>query len=211
MSRKSKAAEFIQEQYDITVTGRNVMVTDAMKAYALEKVAKIERFSNRIIDANVIMDVQKFEHRVDIIIKVNNIKIKSQACTDNMYASIDKAVDKIEAQLLKYKTKIQDHQAKGHADVFDMNVNVLRPTDEISEVNADIEEENRARLIDKYRPHHIVKREKKSMKTLTDGEALMKMDLSGDAFNIYRSEEDHKIKVIYRREDGDFGVIEPEA
>lgn len=207
MSRKSKAAEFLQDEYDITITGRNVLVTDAMKDYALEKIAKIERFSNRIIDANVIMDIQKLEHRVEIILKVNNIKIFSQACTDNMYASIDKAVDRIEAQIRRYKKRIQEHQAKKQTEV-EMEVSILRPVDELNEVNTDIEEENKRQLFDKYRPHHIVKREKQVMKTLTDAEALMKIDLAAEDFMIYRSEEDRKIKVIYRRPDSDFGVIE---
>lgn len=212
MSRKSKAAEFLDDVYNISVTGRNVMVTDAMKDYAIEKISKIERFSNRIIDVVITMDVQKLEHRVDIVLKFNHIKIKSQASSDDMYASIDKAVHKLEKQVLRYKDKLQDHQAKGVATI-DMNVNVLRPApdQELMDVNYDIEEETRRRLEDRFRPHKIVNREKRPLKTLTDGEALMKMDLSEDAFMIYRCEESHKLKVIYRRKDGDFGVIETES
>ncbi len=212
MSRKSKAAEFLQDVYNISVTGRNVVVTEAIKDYAIEKISKIERFSNRIIDVIVTMDIQKIEHRVDIVVQVDHIKIKSHAVSDDMYASIDKAVDKLEAQLLRYKSKIQDHHAKGVNSV-DMNVNVLRSTldSEVVDVNDEIEDENRRRLLDKYRSHKIISREKHALKTLTDGEALMKMDLSGDAFLIYRSEESQRLKVMYRRNDGDFGVIEPEA
>lgn len=212
MSRKSKAAEFLQEGYNITVTGRNVLVTDPIKEYALEKVSKIERFSDRIIDVAVTMDVHKLDHRVDIIARVNHFKIKAQAVSDNMYASIDKAVDKLEAQLLRYKSKLQDHHSPGVAAI-DMNVNVLRSAseEEIQDINYDIEDENRRRLLDRYTPHRIVKTETRSLKTLTDGEAIMKMELSGDAFLVYRNEADHNLKIIYRREDGDFGVIEPES
>jgi putative sigma-54 modulation protein len=211
MSRKSKAAEFLQEGYSITVTGRNVMVTEAMKDYALEKILKIERFSSRIIDVVVTMDIQKFEHRVDICLKVNHLKIKSQATTEDMYASIDKAVDKIESQLLRYKAKLQDHQAARLAFI-DMNVNVLRttPDDEILDMADDFESENRQRLLDHYRPHRIVNKETRALKTLTDGEALMKMELSGDSFLVYHGEDSRRLKIIYRRKDGDFGVIEPE-
>lgn len=212
MSRKSKAAEFLDEVYNISVTGRNVMVTDAMKDYAIDKVSKIEKFSDRIIDVMVTMDVQKIEHRVDIVLKVNHIKIKSHAVSDNMYASIDKAVHKIEAQLLRYKSKLQDHHAKGVAAI-DMNVNVLRSAtdEELLDVNLDIEDENSKRMLDKYSPHRIMKKETHPLKTLTDGEAMMKMDLSGDNFLIYRCEDSRRLKVIYRRTDGDFGVIEPEV
>lgn len=207
MSRKSKAAEFLDDTYNITITGRNLVVTDALRDYVFEKIAKIERFSQRIIDVAVAIDTQKLEHRVDIVVKVDSTKINAQACTDNMYASIDKAVDKLEAQLKKYKNKLHDHH---RSEETVMNVNVLRSVNEeqLNEINDDIEEENRRRLIDKFRPHRIVSQEARSLKTLANGEAILKMELSGDAFLIYRSEEDHKLKVIYRRNDGDFGVIE---
>lgn len=212
MSRKSKAAEFLDEVYNITVTGRNVMVTQSMKDYAIEKVSKIERFSDRIIDVVVTMDVQKLDHRVDIVLKVDHTKIKSQASSEDMYLSIDRAVKKIEAQLIRYKSKLKDHHAKG-VSTIDMNVNVLRSAseEEVVDVNIDIEDENRRRLLDKYHPHQIVKREITPLKTLTDGEAIMKMDLSGDAFLIFRGEDNQRLKVIYRRSNGDFGVIEPQG
>ena len=210
MSRKSKAAEFLEEAYDITVTGRNVVVTDSMRDYVIEKISKIEKFSNRIIDVVVTMDVQKHEQRVDIVLRVNNLKIKSQAVSEDMYTSIDKAVHKLEAQLLRYKGKLQDHQARASAET-DMQVDILRSASEreLLELNDEIESESRRRLMDKYTPHKIVSKETRPLKTLTDGEAIMKLDLSGDAFLIYRSEETRNIKVIYRRKDGDFGVIVP--
>lgn len=211
MNRKAKAAEFLEVGYNITVTGRHVQITDAMKDYAMEKVAKIERFSHRIIDVIVTMDIQKLDHRVDIVLKVDHTKIKSTAITPDMYASIDKAVDKIQTQLRRYKTKLQDHQAKGRA-VVDMSVNVVRHAreDELVELNDEIENETRRRLVDKYQPHVIESREVHALKTLSDGEAIMKMELSGDVFLIFRSEEDRKLKVIYRRDDGNYGIISPE-
>ena len=113
--------------------------------------------------------------------------------------------------MLKYKDKLQDHQTKGLA-VEDMKVNVLRSAseEELLEVNDEIESESRHRLLDKYSPHRVVSRTTRPLKTLTDGEAIMKLDLSGDSFLIYRSEENQKLQIIYRRNDGDFGVIRPE-
>lgn len=208
MSRKSKAAEFIGEDYNITVTGRNVQVTDAMKDYAIEKVAKLEKYVERIIDVNITMDIQKLEHRVDIALKLNNVKIKSQASSENMYTSIDKAVHKLESQLLKYKTRLQDHHAKNLASV-DMNVNIFSSADD--EINDEIEDQTQQNLANSFRPAKIINREKKALRTLNVDEAIMKIELSGDRFLIFRSEEDQKVKVIYRRDDGNFGVIELEA
>lgn len=210
MSRKSKAAEFVLEEHPVTVTGRNVHITDAMKAYALEKIAKVEKFNLRIVDIVVTMDIQKLEHRVDIVLKVDHIKVKSHAASDNMYASIDFATDKLQNQLRRYHRRIREHQAKGVSDI-EVNVNVMGPTEEyLNDLNGDIEEENTRQLVDRYRLHKIVKKEKMPLKLLTADEALMKLELSGDAFLVYRSEDDRKLKVIYRKCDGNFAIIEPE-
>lgn len=209
MNRKEKAAAFLEEGYNITVTGRHVMLTDAMRDYAIEKVSKIERFTNRILDVVITMEVQKLDQKVDIVMKVNNLKIKSSAQSDNMYVSIDQAVDKIQTQLLRYKEKLQNHQAKGVQEV-DMNVNVIRPgmVDE-EDMDSEIYEESAKHEDSRMKPHEVVSKETKPLKTLNLDEAIMKMELSQDAFMVFRSEEDHKLKVIYRRSDDNYGVIEP--
>jgi putative sigma-54 modulation protein len=211
MSRKSTAMKFAKEEWDIAVTGRNVHVTEAMKNYAVEKLAKIEKFSHRIIDVAVTMDIQKTEHRVEIIVKVDNIKITTRASTNDMYASIDKAIGKLEEQLRRHKSKSRDHHAKSTKEV-DMRVNVIEParTEEIDSFNEDIENENIEQLVERYRPHRIVGQEMRPLKTLNYDEAVMKMETSGDTFIIFRGEDDQKIKVIYRRTDGNYGIVEPE-
>ena len=159
MNRKEKALEYLDVGYNINVTGRHILVTDSMKAYALEKISKIERFMNRIIDVNVLMDIQKLDHQVEIIMRAGNFKIISSASTTDMYASIDKAVDKLEAQILRYKSKIQDHHAKGRA-VVDMTVNVIRrPLD-----GEDLEFDEEFEALEVGKPHAVVKQETRPSK-----------------------------------------------
>lgn len=212
MNRKVKSEAFVDEAYNVVVTGRHVLVTEPMKDYALEKLSKLERFSPRLIDINVNMDIQKLDHRVDIVMRFNSTKIKSHGSSTDMYASIDIAVDRLQNQIRRYKNKIQDHHAKGLQQI-DMNVNVISPhrEDEILDVNQEIEEENQSGLMAGYSPHRVIAQETRPLKVLTLDEAILKMELSLDAFLIYRGEEDHKIKVIYRRKDGNYGVIEPEV
>lgn len=206
MNRKAKALEFAEAAYSIQITGRHVEITDSMKDYAIDKISKIERFMNRIIDVSVIMDIQRLDHRVEIILKVGNTKITSKAATTDMYISIDRAVDKLEAQILRYKSKLQDHHAKGHA-VFNMNVNVLNPKD----ADEDLEEEvlGNDHEFARFKPHRLMKQESRPLKILTYDEAIMKMELSGDDFMLFKNEEDQKLKVIYRRKDENYGIIEP--
>ncbi len=97
-----------------------------------------------------------------------------------------------------------------------MNVNVLRRSiDNVENVELDgesndqVDGEFNSFATGQTTPHEIVEQEKRPLKTLTFDEALMKMELSGDAFLLFKSEEDQKLKVIYRRSDGHYGVIDP--
>jgi len=200
----------VNKDWDITVTGRHVAVTDPMKQYAIDKIMKLERFNMRIVEVRVTMDIQKLDHIVDIVMKVNDFRVKSHMTSENMYASIDGAVDKIQRQMRRYKTRLQEHHARGLSDV-DMTVNVLSTTDEVSKINDEIEEETLRRIEDELRPHKIVKQEMRPLKILNNEEAIMKMELSGYQFLVFRHEEDQHLKVIYRRQDGHYGIIEPES
>jgi putative sigma-54 modulation protein len=195
--------------YNIAVVGRNVQVTEPMKQYAIDKVHKMDRISDRIIDVAVTMDIQKVENRVSIMMSVGHTKIKVTAIEEEMYAAIDKAVDKLQQKLRKYRGRIREHQAKA-LHVVDMNVNILKASDPTEEVNEAIDEENKKGSLDEWKAHEISRKVTMPLKTLSYNEAVMKMDLSDDSFQVFRSEEDQKIKIIYRLEDGDYGVIEPE-
>lgn len=210
MNRKNKVTESIQE-HEVQIFGRHMSVTDAMKAYALEKFNKIDKFSFRVVDAVITMDIQREDKHVDILARVNNTKIRVSASTPDMYASIDKANDRLQTKLRKYKRLLHDHHAKSHAEQ-QMNVSIIRgPEDVINEINDDIEATNQQEIVERFQPHEIVSTELRSLKILNQHEAIMKMELSGDIFMLYRCEEDQKLKVIYRRNDGNYGIIEPEA
>ncbi len=196
--------------YPISITGRHLSITEAMKKHAKEKLARLEHLSKDILDIHVTMDIQREDNRVDIMVKTNRFVIKTHATSSDMYASIDKATEKLIARLSKFKAKMQEHHAKSLSQVT-MDVDVVRSGySEVAEINDEIEEANFQALAEDF-SHQIVKQETLPLKTLTYAEAVMKMDLSGDHFMVFRSEEEQKIKVIYRREeDGHYGVIAPQ-
>ncbi len=205
------AAKFAEEEaqgYRLTLLGRHLLVTEAMKNYAMEKIAKIERFHTHVLDIHVTMDIQNLEHVVDILVKFEHVRIKVHAGSTDMYASIDKAVARLRKLMGRWKNRIQDHTAKKLSSI-DMNVNVVnRPYNEVEEFNAEIEAENARK--DEFEPSRVVGQKTVPLKTLTMDEAVMKMELSGYHFLIFRSEEDQKIKVIYRRDDDTYGVVQVE-
>jgi ribosome hibernation promoting factor len=199
-----------EEGFPITVIGRHVEVTEAVKQYARDKVGKMERFSHQILEATVTMDVQKLEHRVAIVLKVGHTLIKVAKASENMYASIDMAVEKLQHKLHRYRSRLKEHHATP-LSAIDINVNVVAPgVETIDDINDEIMEENQRRAEEALRPHEVVNRKTQPLHTLRVDEAVMKLDLSGDHFLIFRSEEDQKLKVMYEREDGNYGIVEPE-
>ena len=214
MSEKTKAAikeKFANEEYPIHVIGRHIEITDSMKAYAVDKLKKkIDRFEAHILDITITMDIQKLQHNVNFIVDINNTKIKVSGHSDNMYASIDLAIAHLEAKLRRYLSKLHEHHSKTHHPV-EMNVHVVARIIPIDDINDQIEEANLERVEKDLRPHKIVSRETKPLKTLTQEEAIMKMELSENAFMIYKAEEDQQLKVIYLRTDGNYGIIEAKA
>lgn len=215
MTRKEKVLE-LDRGYNVGVTGRHVQVTEAMKLYAVEKISKLERFGSRIIDVDVIMDIQKIDHRVDIIMKYGHTLIKAHGSSPDMYVSVDVAVNKLETQLKKYLQRIHDHHARVKGiDIIEVPETIYGQAfvDEASleDLNEEIEAETVRREQRDSSPHRIIKQERQHLMLLTDQEAIMKMELAHLEVLVYHSEEDNKrLRVIYRRRDGNFGVIKPE-
>lgn len=206
MGNKEKFAEEDAEGYRFEIVGRNIQVTDAIRNYAIEKLEKIERFHTHILDLRMTIEAQKMSHVVTLVLQFHHFKIKVHADTTDMYASIDLAIDKLQNQLRRWKDRIQD-RTKRPLNMTDMLVNVVRrPFNELEEYNADIE----LNAKDRQKMHQVIKTETRPLKELTLAEALMKIELSGDMFLIFRSEDDRRLKVLYRREDGDYGIIAAE-
>jgi len=207
-------AKFAEEEelipYRFNVVGRHVVVTDAIKKYIWDKLSKIERLHTHLMDIQVNLDIQRLEHIVDVIVKFEHFRIKVHASSTDMYASIDKAIDKLQTMFRRWKDKIQDHHRK-KLSIIDMKVNVVnRPYNEVEEFNAEIERANSELEKKAYQAPKVLKEKTLPLKTLTTEEAVMKMELSGFEFLIFRGEEDRRLKVIYRRKDGTYGIIQVE-
>ncbi|MEW6088261.1 MAG: ribosome-associated translation inhibitor RaiA [bacterium] len=98
---------------EIRITGRHVQVTNAMKDYVEKKLSHLEKYFNHIIEAHVIMDIEKKNrHRIEVVLHTNIGKIFGEEETEDMYASIDKVLEKMEVQLKRQKEKIQKHKLK---------------------------------------------------------------------------------------------------
>lgn len=103
----------------IEITGRHVDVSDSMRDYAEKRLAKLVVEFPRVDKVHVILDIQKFTHMAEVVAHAaRHIQLEAKATSENMYASIDEAVDKVEAQLRKTLDKRHDH--KGHSKIRDL-------------------------------------------------------------------------------------------
>lgn len=194
--------------YNISIVGKHIAITDAIRNYVMDKMAKVDKITDQVIDVAVTLDAQKLEHSCAVLMNFIHFHIKVQASTDNMYSAIDKCSDRLVALVRKYKSKLQSKRFKDLTAV-DIHVNVIQPLqDELKEINDDIEAENAKKEAERFQLHRIVAKETMPLKTLTQGEAVMKMEITDDPFLIFRSEEDQKIKVIYRRKDENYNVVQ---
>jgi len=181
----------------IQVTGRHVNVTDAMKDYASKKVQGLHLDYPRIIEAQVILDVQKIRHLASIVLFcANHITIEASASSQDMYASVDEALGRIARQMRKYKTRIMRNQRPRKGEM------AVR---EFEEHHLDVEgfEEH------EEKQPTIVQTEKYRVKPMYLDEAVLQLEVTERDFIIFQNVESEKINVLYRRKDGGLGLIEP--
>ena len=180
----------------VKVTGRHVSITEAIKDYAHKKVENLHLDYPRIIEAHVILDVEKHRHFAEVILHCNNhITIEASHECDDMYASIDGVIDKIAQQMRKYKTKIlRNHRPRGFVKHFDEHV--------FAPLNAAFAE------VEEHEPE-VIKTERYAVKPMFVDEAVLQIEMSTRQFVVFLNAKSEKINVLYRRKDGGFGLMEP--
>jgi putative sigma-54 modulation protein len=178
---------------EITVTGRHVTVTPAIEEYVRKKMESIHIDFPRILDAHCIVEVDKFRQRAELVLHCgNHIHIEASDVHEDLYAAIDKAVDKAERQIRKYKTRMQDHRPRASKlQQFDEHV-----------LSYNLPEEQ-------GQTHHV-RTEQYPCKPMFVDEAVLQLEVSDERqFLVFLNADTKKVNVLYRRRNGDFGLIEP--
>lgn len=178
----------------VNITFRHLEPTEALKTHAREKVEHVQRYVDRPSEAHVVMYVENLEHHADITLKAGPFLVRGQAKTEDMYASIDQATDKIERQLKKHKEKLKNHK-------FAPPTNGWKPVDVRHDVLA----------TERHPSDRVVKSTSFQAKPMTLDEAILQLDLLQSNFFVFQNSGDHAINVVYRREDGNLGLIETRA
>jgi len=180
----------------VKVTGRHVSITEAIKNYAVSKVEHLHLDYPRIIEAHVILDVEKHRHFAEIILHcTNHITIEASHETDDMYASIDGVAAKTAQQMRKYKTKIlRNHRPRGQS-IRHIEEQVLHIEDTFHEV-------------ENSEPS-VIKTERYPVKPMFVDEAVLQIEMSNRQFVVFLNAKTEKVSILYRRKGDGFGLIEP--
>ena len=176
---------------DITVTFRHTEPMESLRTYAEEKVSKIKKYLDSPMEANIVLTVEKFRHQADVTVSLNGARIKAVEETEDMYSAIDQVIDKIEKQVKRHLSKIRDHRSEN----LRSEEGSLR--EELDETTAFAQEEL------------VIEVEKTFAKPMDPEEAAMQLNLTRQDFLVFRNAKSREINVIYRRADGNLGLIEP--
>lgn len=177
----------------ITTTFRHMESSEPLKAYAQEKLDKVQKYIDEPIVAQVFLTVEKIRHIAEITITARGITIKASEETNDMYAALDAVTDKIERQLRRYKERIKAHKPGNESTDRRVKKTILA-----------------AESIEQSQEPVIIKSNTFSIKPMSVEEAVMQMDLLHKDFLVFTDSSTEDINVIYRRKDGNFGLIEPQ-
>lgn len=178
----------------ITVRGKNIEITPALKDYVAKRVGKVTKYFDGASTGEItaILTVNKGRHIVEVTVPINGILLRGEESTNDMYASIDLVIEKLEKQIEKYKTKLSRKLKSGSFK-----------TDLILTASP-------AAHLDSEDEFSIVKTKRFAVKPMSADEAVMQMNLINHDFFVFMNADTEEVNVVYRRKDGQYGLIEPE-
>lgn len=194
------------------VTFRHMEPTEALKSYARERMDRVHKYLPDPISCHVVLSTERRKHRIDVTFQLHNgLSVAGHETTENMYSSIDLCIAKIERQVRKYKGKMEGMKARPH------NVQALPWSHSVvSEAFGD--GEHKDTTTDQEHgsggPHpefKVERTEKFHAQPMSVSDAIVQMNLLHEAFLVFRQDTDGRVAVVYKRENGEYGLIETGA
>lgn len=195
----------------IVVTGKNIHLSSALKEYAEKKLTSIKKYFDHIIEVDVTLSVDEVKDQTrskvcEVTVWANGIVMRGKKASEDLYASIDMVADKIERQVKKYKDKQRDIPRRQPAKENRMathTVLTFGPKGSKSAIPEEIQ-------ITPDRTPKIIRSGTFPMKPMFAEEAAEQLEILRQGFFVFSNAENNQINVIYKRTDGNFGLIEPE-
>ncbi|MGC5324860.1 ribosome hibernation-promoting factor, HPF/YfiA family [Brevibacillus sp. SYSU BS000544] len=180
---------------NFNIRGENIPVTEALRDYVEKKVGRLDRYfdTEQKTDVNVTMRVIRGESTIEVTIPMTGVILRAEETHTDMYAAIDLISEKLERQIRKHKTKV-NRKLRHDADnkVFFREAAPVATLDYEEDIDID-----------------IVRTKRFNLKPMDAEEAVLQMDLLGHNFFVFQNSSTNEVNVVYRRNDGRFGLIEP--
>ncbi|MEZ4362552.1 MAG: ribosome-associated translation inhibitor RaiA [Kofleriaceae bacterium] len=191
-----------------SVTFRHMEPTESLKSYARERMERIRKYLPDPISCHVVLSTERHTHRIDVNFQLHNgLTIAGHEATENMYSSIDLCIAKIERQVRKYKGKLEEQKVRPHhVDVLPWSHSIVSEGFEQRDAAA-----APAPSTDNGAPpleFQVVKTEKFHAQPMSVSDAIVQLNLLHETFLVFRSQADGSVAVVYRRDDGSYGLIE---
>ena len=168
---------------DITISFRHLASDESLKKYVEEKLSRLQKYVETPLDLHVVLSLErKYRQRVDVTFALNGVVINAHEVMNDMYAAVDKVLDKLEMRLARYGDKVRQYR-EGKSK---------------KGVSPAVEEQGT----------QIIRLSRMDAKPMDPEEARMQLGASGDGFIIFRDIDKGNICVMYKRKDGNFGLIE---
>ena len=178
---------------------KNQDISDAVISHFDKKLQRLEKFLGREVEADVFCSKEKDRHRVELTIHVGGSSLRSEDYAGDLYSALDLASERMERQIEKYKTRME--QRKRDRESIRKATPERLPEFTIP-INPDSDE------IDDDLPQ-IVRSKQFALKPIDPEEACLQMDLLGHSFYVFLNAETDLVSVVYKRKDGNYGLIEP--
>ncbi|ERI89448.1 ribosomal subunit interface protein [Clostridiales bacterium oral taxon 876 str. F0540] len=174
----------------VNILGKNIEVTEGLRNAIEKKLSRLDKFFEDDQEAFVTVSVQKARQIIEVTIRFNGVLLRSEEANTDMYAAIDIVSDKLERQMVKHKSRLE---RKYH-------VNSPLKYQEVAAFQSNDEEKEPS----------IVRTKRFAIKPMSAEEAVLQMDLLGHDFFVYSNDKSGDVNVVYKRKDGNYGLIEPE-
>jgi putative sigma-54 modulation protein len=185
---------------NLDITGRQVEITAALREFAEDKLRKLEKLLDGPLDIHVVLGIEKHRHTAEVKVKSRTAILSGTEETNDLYASIREVADKLERQALKHKEKVTGRKRRE-----------ATRTSEVAAAMAEAEAEERVpRIGEEDNPARVIRSERYRLKPISLEDALMELETSREDILVFRAAGTNRVRVLYRRRDGHFGLIEPE-
>lgn len=183
---------------NIILRGKNVEVTPSFKEHAEKQVQKLTRLLDNIDDVLVTQSIQRNWHTVDVTVQARRMIFRAEERSTDMYASLDMCLDKLERQTKRFRDRLQRKNQRS----------ATRPEEAASAMGAETESQDEAAPTD---TPQIVRTKRFNLKPVTPEEAMLQLEMVGHDFFVFLNADTQSVNVLYRRHDGNYGLIEPDA